>query len=48
MNMKNRGGREARKPKAAKNIKTKGQTPAPAAAQGSAATNAVHRSSGSR
>lgn len=32
MGAKNRGGREARKPKADKNIKAKGQTPAPAAA----------------
>jgi hypothetical protein len=51
MNMKNRGGREARKPKAAKNVKAKGQTPPPAGsttAPGNAATNAVHRSSGTR
>jgi hypothetical protein len=27
MSGKNKGGREAKKPKAAKNIKTKGQTP---------------------
>ena len=32
MGAKNRGGKEARKPKAEKNIKVKGQTPAPAAA----------------
>ena len=41
MNMKTRGGREARKPKAAKNTKVKGQTPAPAAQPGSAASGAV-------
>lgn len=29
---KDKGGREAKKPKAAKNVKAKGQTPAPAAA----------------
>jgi hypothetical protein len=28
---KNKGGREARKPKAAKNVRTTGQTPAPSA-----------------
>ena len=32
MGAKNRGGKEARKPKAEKNIKVKGQTPAPASA----------------
>lgn len=30
MSEKNKGGREARKPKAEKNIKKKGQTPPPA------------------
>ena len=36
---KDKGGREAKTPKAAKNIKVKGQTPLP----GSAATDAVNR-----
>ena len=37
MGAKNRGGKEARKPKAEKNIKVKGQTPPPSAAAGSVA-----------
>ncbi|WP_340293275.1 hypothetical protein [Aquipuribacter hungaricus] len=41
MGAKNRGGKEARKPKAEKNIKVRGQTPPPAAA--SAATRATSR-----
>lgn len=32
MSGKDKSGREARKPKAAHNVKTKGQTPAPASA----------------
>lgn len=48
MNMKNRGGREARKPKAAKNTKVKGQTPVPPAQRGSAASGAVDKASSHR
>ena len=50
MNMKNRGGREARKPKAAKNTKGKGQTPTQAGppAAGSAASSAVGKATGHR
>jgi hypothetical protein len=38
MGGKNKGGREARKPKAEQNVKTKGQTPA----QGSGAVDAIN------
>lgn len=31
MSSKNKGGREAKKPKAAKNLRTTGQTPSPTA-----------------
>ena len=31
MSSKNKGGREAKKPKAAKNVRVSGQTPAPSA-----------------
>jgi hypothetical protein len=44
MGGKNKGGREARKPKQDKNKKQKGQTPAPR----SPALDAIHRSTASK